>query len=146
MRAELDKHLSGLKRSGGVKSFSGGSIAVGAEQAATLAAHAETARVFLVLVSASFLASSFFDGPVMARAMERHRTGEALVIPIYIRPCDWADTWLHKLTVLPRDTKSVPEGDFWKEVPIPVSKLDRDDAFSKIADELRRLVAKMRGR
>src|SRR5262245_9752198 len=43
----------------------------------------------------------------MKRAVERHTAGEALVIPVILRPCDWHDTPFGKLLTAPRDGKAI---------------------------------------
>ena len=42
----------------------------------------------------------------MKRALERHAAGEALVIPVILRPVDWQATEFGKLQALPRDGKA----------------------------------------
>jgi 3',5'-cyclic AMP phosphodiesterase CpdA len=133
MLSRLDTHLTLLKRAGVITSFSRRSIERGADVEAEIAAHVESARIFLVMVSASFLASDFFDGPLMARILARRSEG-AIVIPIYLKPCDWRDTPIAALTVLPKEYKN-------REFePVPVSQLDQDEAFADIAFELRSLL------
>lgn len=133
LASELDDHLSLLRKRGTIQSVSTRSTDLGADKAATLDAHIESARVFLVLVSPAFLASDFFGGKELDRALERGARKEALVIPILLKPCDWKTTKLGALQGLPRDD-------------IAVSKRDHDDAFSQIAIELRALVERLQQR
>ena len=49
----------------------------------------EEADVVLLLVSADFLASDHCYDIEMNRAMERHEAGQACVIPIILRECNW---------------------------------------------------------
>ena len=93
----------------------------------------ESARIFLALVSASFFADDVFEGPEMKRAMERADAGEALMIPILLRPCDWEETRLYDFQGLPRDG-------------VPVSKHNRDEALTDVAFEIRTLVKGMKKR
>jgi hypothetical protein len=130
MREELETHLALLRRGKVISSFSARSIELGADKAQEVAAHVASARVFLVLISPSFLASDFYDGPEFTQAVARGDRGEAIVVSIYLKTCDWATTSLHRLQGLPRDG-------------VPVAKRDHDEAFTEVARELRHLVEKL---
>ena len=61
----------------------------------------------------------------MARALERHRSGAARVIPVIRRPCDWHQTLFGTLLASPTDGR-------------PVTKFpDPDDAFLDITKAIR---------
>lgn len=45
--------------------------------------------MILLLASPDFLASECCWGTEVKRAMERHQSGEAVVIPVILRPCEW---------------------------------------------------------
>ena len=64
----------------------------------------------------------------MKRALERHKSGEARVIPIILRPCDWQSSPFARLQSLPRDGKAIM---FWQ---------NQDEAFLVIAQGLRRII------
>lgn len=57
--------------------------------------------------------------------MKRHKAGEAQVIPIILKPCDWTGAPFGKLQALPQNAKPVTKWD------------DRDDAFLNIAQGIR---------
>ena len=44
----------------------------------------------------------------MMRAMERHERGEARVIPVILRPCDWHGAPFGKLMAVPPDRHPHP--------------------------------------
>ncbi len=90
--------------------------------------HLNSARVILLLVSPDFLASDFCWNVEMLRAMERHEQGEARVIPIILRVCNWSSAPFRKLQALPTDA-------------VPVTKFsDRDEAFTDIERGIRDVV------
>jgi hypothetical protein len=85
----------------------------------------------LLLVSADFIASDACVDVETQRALARHARGEAVVIPIIVRPTDWETTPLHGLTALPADAK-------------PVTSLpDPDDAWLDVVRGLRVEIAKL---
>jgi len=100
----------------------------GSEWAGQIDEHLNSARIILLLVSADFLASDYCYDIEMKRAMERHEAGEARVIPIILRTCDWTSAPFAKLQALPTDAKPV---DSWPSA---------DAAFTDIARAIRRVV------
>jgi CheY-like chemotaxis protein len=89
------------------------------------------AQIILLLVSADFLASDYCYDVEMKRAMERHASGEARVIPIILRPCDWHVTPFAKVQALPKDGRPVIK---WR---------DQDTAFSEITRGIRDVVSSL---
>jgi tetratricopeptide (TPR) repeat protein len=67
------------------------------------------------------LASEYCYGIEMQRALERHKAGEAIVLPIILRPAYWQSIPFSHLQVLPTDAKPITT---W---------VDRDEAFFDIA-------------
>jgi hypothetical protein len=63
--------------------------------------------MILLLVSPDFIASDYCYDREMTLAMERHEKGEARVIPVILRPCDWHDLPFGKLLGVPRDGKAI---------------------------------------
>jgi hypothetical protein len=63
--------------------------------------------------------------------MERHDAGEAVVIPIILRSCDWKGAPFGKLQGLPKDMKPV------KDWP------DRDQAFTNVAQGIRKVAERL---
>jgi TIR domain len=107
LRAELEKHLAGLKRSSAIRTWHDAKIVPGSEIGREITSHLQTADLVLLLVSADFLASDYCYSKEMKRAMARHESGEAIVIPVILRPVDWHDTPFAKLLALPKDGKPV---------------------------------------
>ncbi|KFA89873.1 SAV_2336 N-terminal domain-related protein [Archangium violaceum] len=107
LRGFLETHLARLKRQGVIKEWHDQRLSAGQEWKTEVLAHIEHADVILLLVSADFLASDFLDSTEMQRTLDREAAGEALVIPIILRPCDWKDAPFSKLQALPRDAKPV---------------------------------------
>jgi hypothetical protein len=68
------------------------------------------------------------------RAVERHERGEANVLPIILRPCDWHGSTFGKLQALPTDAKAV------------TSWVNKDEAWTDVAFGIRRAVEAMLGK
>jgi hypothetical protein len=129
LRNELANHLSILKRQGVIKDWYDRQIGAGTEWKDQIDTHLENARIILLLVSSDFLASDYCYDIEVRRAMERHEAGEALVIPVILRPVDWQGALFGKLQALPRDDKPVTS---WP---------NRDEGFLKVAAGIRAAVA-----
>lgn len=107
LRDTLEKHLSALKRQGLIDTWHDRRILAGDELDHAIEQSLEEADVILLLVSADFLASAYCYDVEMQRAVERHNAGEARVIPIILRPCDWQDAPFGKLLAAPKDGRPV---------------------------------------
>ena len=81
--------------------------------------------VVLLLVSADFLASDYCYDVEMKRALERRETGDVVVIPVILRPCDWTHAPFANFQALPRDGKAVTS---WP---------NRDEAWTSVAQGIR---------
>ena len=104
---ELTKHLSLLRRQQVIEAWYDRDIAAGREWVGEIDEHLESADLILLLVSPDFLASDYCYDIELRRAMERHEVGEARVIPIILRPVDWAGAPFGKLQALPSDAKPI---------------------------------------
>ena len=84
----------------------------------------EEAQVILLLVSSSFLASDYCFDIETKRAVERHDRGEARVIPVLVRPCDWKSAPFARLTALPTNWKAVTtwsnQDEAWTDVALGI--------------------------
>jgi hypothetical protein len=131
LRLQLDNHLSTLKRQGYIETWHDRRIRPGQEWAGQIDQHLERAQVILLLVSSYFLASDYCYDKEMARAFERRKTGEAQVIAVILRPCDWTETPFSELQCLPTDAKPVTS---WS---------NRDEAFLDVARGIRKTVGEL---
>ena len=88
-RDQLEKHLAMLKHQGLIESWHDRRISAGSSFEEAIDRELDAADVILLLVSSSFLASAYCYSREMVRAMARHATGAARVVPVIVRPCDW---------------------------------------------------------
>ncbi len=130
LRDQLETHLSLLKNQGVISSWHDRKIIAGTEWAREIDAHLNTAQIILLLISADFLASTYCYDIEVKRAMERHNAGEARVIPIILRHCDWHNAPFGKLQALPTDGKPV-DSRIW---------YNKDEAFHNITQGIRKAV------
>ncbi|MEQ1670258.1 MAG: toll/interleukin-1 receptor domain-containing protein [Hyphomicrobium sp.] len=129
LRDKLEVHLAMLKRQGVIETWHDRRFVAGDEFAGRIGQEIERADIILLLVSPDFLASDYCYDIEMTRAIERHQTGEARVIPVVLRPCDWHAAPFGKLNAVPRDGKPVTT---WP---------DLDEAFLDIVMAIKNSVA-----
>ena len=128
LKKELEIHLGHLKQEGLITGWYDREIHAGAEWASEIDSHLNSAHIILLLVSSDFVASEYCYGVEMKRALKRHESQDARVIPIILRPTDWEGAPFSKLQVLPKDGQAVTES------------ANRDRAFLDIARGIRRVV------
>jgi hypothetical protein len=127
-RDRLEKHLALLRREGLIETWYDRRILPGDDFAQEIDGAINRADIILLLVSASFIASEYCYSIEMARAMERHGEGSAVVIPVILRPCHWTPAPFGKLQGLPKDAKPISQ---WAEV---------DEGCTDVAIQLRKLL------
>jgi TIR domain len=136
LRDELEIHLSALKRQGVIETWHDRRIGAGKEFDSEISEHLETAHIILLLVSPYFIASDYCYDIEMTRALERHKSGAARVIPVILHPCDWHSLPFGKLTAVPKDGKPISkypnQHDAFLEVTLAIREVAKD--FASPAD------------
>lgn len=125
LRDKLALHLANLKNQGLIKLWHDRKISAGTEWVKEIDDQLDSAGIILLLVSDHFLASDYCYGVEMKRSLARHDAGEAIVIPIILKPVDWSGAPFGKLQAFPKDAKPVTK---WN---------NRDEAFLNIAQGIR---------
>src|SRR5271157_1739199 len=126
LRDELEEALALLRRQGLIYSWHDRRIGAGEDWKGAIDKNLEAAQVILLLVSASFVASDYCWDIETERAVERHDRGEAKVIPVILRLCDWQGAPFGKLQALPKDARAITT---WA---------NKDEAWTDVARGIRR--------
>ncbi len=127
-RIALENHLSLLQRQGLITAWHDRRIGPGGEWREQIDSHLRSADLILLLISADFLASDYCFDVELKCALDRHKAGAALVIPIVVRHVDWSEAPFAGLQALPRDGKAISS---WP---------DRDEALMNVAQGVRAAV------
>ncbi len=131
LRDKLAKHLRNLERQKVITGWHDRQISAGTEWAGKIDVHLDSARIILLLVSPDFIDSDYCYDVELQHAMARHHAREARVIPIILRPVDWAGTPFAKLQALPKDGKPIA---LWP---------NEDEAFLDVARAIRRVAEEL---
>ncbi|MFS8047029.1 toll/interleukin-1 receptor domain-containing protein [Rhizobium sp. BR 314] len=146
LRDQLEKQLAMLRRQGVIETWHDRRIGAGQELDGAIDDHINRDDIILLLVSADFIASDYCYDIEMQRAMQRHAKGEAIVIPVILRACDWHHAPFGKLMAVPRDGKPVTQWPDMDEAFLQVAKAVRDAAqrSTKAAQPVRAAVTEER--
>lgn len=131
LRDQLEKQLAMLRREGAIETWHDRAIGAGQDIDKVIDEHINTDDIILLLVSPDFLASNYCYDVEMQRAMQRHNAGEATVIPVILRPCDWHGAPFGRLNASPPDGKPVTK---WANI---------DEAFLEVTKAVRAAVARL---
>jgi hypothetical protein len=131
LRDELATHLKMLQRQGVITTWHDRQITAGSEWAGAIDTHLNSAGIILLLISPDFIASDYCYDIELTRAMERHEAGEAIVIPVILRPADWTDAPFGKLQALPKNAHPVT---LWP---------NRDEAWLNVAQGIRKAAGQL---
>lgn len=133
---ELKNHLAPLQRQKFITLWANTDIHAGADWEKEIHHHLNTAEIILLFVSPVFMASDYCYSAEMQRALERHESKGAQVIPIILRPVDWQGAPFSKLQMLPTGA-----------IPVTSKKWrNRDEAFLDIAEGIRKVINQLEER
>jgi tetratricopeptide (TPR) repeat protein len=125
--AELRKHLAPLQQAGHVEIWHDRLVPIGSDYRHEIDRRLDEADVVLLFISPDFIASNYCYGVEAARALARHDRGEAMMIPVMVRPVDVELLPISRLQPLPRDLRPVtawPDRDLaWLEVERGIRQL-----------------------
>jgi internalin A len=134
LRNQLERHLKLLQHRGVITSWCDRLIEAGQDWKGLISENLERADLILLLVSADFIASDYCYNIEMTRALERHKAGEAWVIPVILRDVDWSDAPFGKLQALPKNGKAVRR---WP---------DRDAAWCNVVEGIKAAAVELQRR
>lgn len=103
----LKAHLTPLQRQGFIALWADTDISPGSNWRQEIEKHLSTANIILLLVSSDFMASEYCYSEEMQKAIDRHNRGEAIVIPIILRPFYWQGAPFARLQALPTGARPI---------------------------------------
>ncbi|WP_428428779.1 toll/interleukin-1 receptor domain-containing protein [Pararhizobium sp.] len=133
LRDQLEKQLSILKRQGVIETWHDRRIGAGEEIDKAISENLMSADILLLLISPDFINSDYCYDREMTVAMERHERGDAVVIPVILRACQWHGAPFGKLNATPPDGRPITQA------------TDRDQAFLEVANAVQAAAKKLDG-
>jgi hypothetical protein len=136
LRDRLEVNLAGLKRRGIINEWHDRKIGLGEDWRNALDENLKSAEIILLLISPDFIASDYCYDRELMFAMQRHETGEAVVIPIILDFCHADGLPFMKLQGAPRD-----------RIPVTAkSWTNQNEAFTDIAKKIEMVAEDVRKR
>nr|WP_137830559.1 toll/interleukin-1 receptor domain-containing protein [Methylobacterium sp. L1A1] len=141
LKDELVKHFSALKRAGLVDVWHDRLIPAGGILNDEIDSSLSDSHIFLFLISNDFINSDYCFNKEYAAAVSRRNAGEADIVPVIIRDCDWDVGNLRQFNALPPDAIPVTRG--------ALSRSDaqqRDASWLKVIQGLKTVIAAQKKR
>lgn len=107
LRNALDVHMAPLRRGKLISTWHDRRIGAGTEWDAAIDARMRAADIIVLLLSPDFFNSDYCHDVEIPAALARHASGEAVVIPVVLRPFNWYESPVAHLQSIPRDKKAV---------------------------------------
>ncbi|WP_240504985.1 toll/interleukin-1 receptor domain-containing protein [Serratia liquefaciens] len=131
LRNELEKHLSPLKRMDKITTWHDRRIVPGQEFENQIDHYFSQADIILLLISSDFIASDYCYQVEMTNALERHKRGEAVVIPVILRECAWHQLPFGSIMAATIDGK-------------PITRFSsHDEGYVQVVDAVSRAIANL---
>lgn len=125
LHERLEKHLKPLVYEDLINQWSDREIITGADFGEEIMSQLNKAAIILLCISPDFIDSNYCWGIEVKRAMARHDTESARVIPVIFRPVHWKNLPFGKLLGVPSDGKPIT---MWT---------NQDEAFLEVAKAIR---------
>lgn len=125
LREQFESSVAVLRRQNLVQVWHDRQIVAGDKWAGQIDEHLDRADIITLFVSADFLASDYCWNIELNRALQRQESGQAVVVPIIVRACDWSEAPFAHL-------QGIPTG----AVPV-TSWPNRDEAWTAVAKSLK---------
>jgi hypothetical protein len=140
---KLKTQMRPFQRQGLIDVWHDRDISAGTEWEQEITEHLNHAQIILLLVSPDFMDSDYCYGIEMKNAIERHKQGKAIVIPIILYHVHWQGEPLGNLQALPTDAKPVT-GASWHS--LNEALFDVAEGIRKVVDRLRSSLPKLEER
>jgi internalin A len=134
LRDELEIHLKLLQHLGLISTWNDKKITGGEPWRDVIDESFRRADLILLLISGNFFASDYCYRTEMPFSLERHKKGEARVVPIILSACDWDGAPFEHLQALPKNATPVES---WP---------NRNEAWHDVAKGIRKVVEDLRAR
>jgi tetratricopeptide (TPR) repeat protein len=122
-------HLSGLKRSNLIEIWDDRQVKIGEKWDEKIKQNLLDSDIVFFLISPDFLASEYINEVEIQQTITRHKNNEACIVPVFLRPCDFASSILAGFQGVPRDQKFIS---LWS---------DHDSAYLQIVIELKKILS-----
>ena len=127
----FETHLSILQKQGYISIWTDRKIMVGDDWEDEINLNLQSAKIIFLLVSANFLASEYCYDTETVYAIEQHQKGNAVVIPLILKPCLWEKSNFKHIQACPENGKPIST---WK---------NKDQAWLNVSQHIVEVIEKL---
>jgi len=107
LKNRLINHLSSLVRKEAINIWHDRKLIAGYDFDHEIKQELLDSDLILFLISSEFIASDYINDVEVKKALDMHEKGDAIVVPIILRPCDWKELKFGKIQALPKDANPI---------------------------------------
>ncbi|MDT7541684.1 MAG: hypothetical protein QOE33_1588 [Acidobacteriota bacterium] len=122
----IEKHLSPLVRERQIKIVTDRGIKPGSKWESEIAEYLSKSTIVLLLISADFIASDYCYEKELSNAIQRNDRGEAIVIPVFLRPCHYRNLAFSQIQGVPKDAVPIEKLQYPEDGYVQVVKAVQD--------------------
>ncbi|ELP25435.1 hypothetical protein F385_1451 [Pantoea agglomerans 299R] len=127
-KEQLVEQLTPLERKGLLSMWQDRKILPGQEWNEEIIEKLDESDIILLLISSSFIASTYCIEKEISKAIEMHVEKRAIVVPIIVRECMWQKEVFARIQSLPKDGKAITSWD------------NADIAWTNVIKDIARLI------
>jgi tetratricopeptide (TPR) repeat protein len=132
-RTILEPTLLALQRDGFINLWYDRMVGAGKDWDQEIQDRLDRSEIILCLISIDFLVAPYIQDNEIPKALDRHQTGKARVVPLVVRSCNWDQSPLYPLQTATGDKRPLKT---WGDI---------DAACARIELELRNVYRELRG-
>lgn len=136
---KLKNHLAGLRRSNYVKEWTDQELLAGEKWDATIKEQMKRADIFILMLSADFIASDYIWNTELNEALTSSTTSNTTIIPVYVEPCDLQaipnsdGNGIRSFEIIPKEKEFLKPLSLWQ---------NEAEGLTKVAERIREVVTK----
>lgn len=136
---KLKNHLAGLRRSNYVKEWTDQELLAGEKWDAKIKEQMKKADIFILMLSADFIASDYIWNTELNEALKSSTTSNTTIIPVYVEPCDLLaipnsdGNGIRSFEIIPKEKELLKPLSLWQ---------NEAEGLTKVAERIREVVTK----
>lgn len=128
LKKQFETHLSGLKMQKIIDVWDDRQVLIGEKWDKKIKEKLFDSEIVFFLISSDFLSSEYINDIEIKETIIRHDKNEVIIVPVFLRPCDFESSCLSRFQGVPRDAKFITLSD------------NLDASFLSVIQELKKII------
>ncbi len=134
---DLRKHLKQAEKNQLLEIWDDGEILAGQDWDKAIKGRLKASQLILLFVSIDFINSDYIETTELQAALQRHRDGEATLIPVIVRRCDWQEHFgIGQFQALPKEARPI------KSVELSI----REEIYYEVAQGIKAVAQELKAK